>query len=421
MMGFSREEMLKLSVPDIDPVNDHEKFSKTFRSLVGSPPATFETAHRRKDGSMLPVEVTVSIIRIREEFFALSLVRNITERNQSADFLRESERRYRSLFENTLNGVAYCKIIYSSGQPQDFVYLDINSSFEKLTGLKDVRGKQATEIIPGIYESNSELLEIYGRVALTGKPEKFETHIKDLGGWFSVSVYSPEPEYFVTVFENITERKRAEESMLKLAAIEERQRLGRDLHDSVAQSIHSLVLFAETLTNILEKGKIKRSLEISERLQESARQALKETRLMLYELQPSVPEAEVDLLRGLEKRLSMVERRAGIRANVVLDGTVEEYPPEWNKELFWITIEALNNSLKHAQARNVKINIRCRPQRVELEIVDDGIGVDPARTRAGGMGLRSMSERAALLGGELTVLSNPGEGTCIRFCADIKE
>jgi two-component system cell cycle sensor histidine kinase/response regulator CckA len=104
-------------------------------------------------------------------------------------------------------------MICEDGAPRNFVYLKTNKAFEELTGLKDVVGKRVTELIPGIRESNSELFEIYGRVASTGRPEKFETYVEPLGIWFSVSVYSTEKEHFVAVFDNVTERKRAEEAL----------------------------------------------------------------------------------------------------------------------------------------------------------------------------------------------------------------
>jgi PAS domain S-box-containing protein len=217
----------------------------------------------------------------------------------------------------------------------------------------------------------------------------------------------------------LNERKRAEGAVSKLAAFEERQNLARELHDSVNQSIHSLVLFSETLTATLEKNHVDRARQIALRLQESARQALKETRLMLYELQPSDPERRVDLVPDLETRLETVERRAGVRAHITLEGSLEHLPPEWNENLFWIVIEALNNALKHAQARSVQISICSSPPHIELNVQDNGIGFDPSRPQIGGFGLRNMSERAGLLGGELTFDSAPGKGTCVSFVAEI--
>lgn len=138
----------------------------------------------------------------------------ICDQNEFEEKLQESERRYHLLFENMLDGFAYCKLLYDDfGHPIDFIYLDTNRAFEQLTGLKKVNGKRATEVFPGIKESHPELLEIYNRVASTGKPEKFEIEFKPLGIWLSISVYSTEKEHFIAVFDNVTESKRAEKAL----------------------------------------------------------------------------------------------------------------------------------------------------------------------------------------------------------------
>lgn len=140
------------------------------------------------------------------------------ERKRSEEALGHSEKQYRSLFENMLHGFAHCKMIYDEdGRPTDFIYLNVNCAFEKLTALTDVVGKRVTEVIPGIKEAHPELLEIYGRVVLTGQPERLELEFKPLEMWLSISVYSPSPEHFVAIFDNITERKQAELEVLKLS------------------------------------------------------------------------------------------------------------------------------------------------------------------------------------------------------------
>lgn len=138
-------------------------------------------------------------------------ISRLEARARSMAAIERSERHFRSLFENMLEGYAHCRMLFRKGMPEDFVFLEINPAFETMSGLKDVVGKRATEAIPGLCESNPELLEIYGRVAQGGRPEQFETYVAPLGRWFSVAVYCPEPEHVVITFDNITERKQAEQ------------------------------------------------------------------------------------------------------------------------------------------------------------------------------------------------------------------
>jgi diguanylate cyclase (GGDEF)-like protein/PAS domain S-box-containing protein len=135
-------------------------------------------------------------------------------RGRVLDAMAESERRYRSLFENMLEGFAYCKMLFDDrDRPIDFVYLDVNGAFGKLTGLENVVGKRFTEVIPGATDAHSELLEKYGRVVTTGKPESFEIEIKALGMWFLISAYGAGKGCFGATFENITERKQIEKTL----------------------------------------------------------------------------------------------------------------------------------------------------------------------------------------------------------------
>ncbi len=152
---------------------------------------------------------------------ALDSIEAGLERNRAEEELKRSEYFYRALFENMLNGFAYCRMIYDGEKPLDFVYLSVNRAFETQTGLKDVAGKRVSEVIPGICETDPGLFEIYGRVARSGIPEVFETYIKALKMWFEVTVYSPGRDYFVAVFNVITERKVVE---IRLRESEERFR-----------------------------------------------------------------------------------------------------------------------------------------------------------------------------------------------------
>jgi signal transduction histidine kinase len=203
------------------------------------------------------------------------------------------------------------------------------------------------------------------------------------------------------------------------AKLEERQRLGRDMHDSVNQSIHSLMLFSETLNSLLEKNQTEKALDVAMRIQESGRQALKEIRLLVFDTQSLLADNSKDLIRALEERLNMVERRVGIKAEIIYQGdAIVDRAPEWKENLYWMTIEALNNAIKHSQARKVQILISYTNKLLNVIIKDDGIGFNLNRIQNGGLGMRTMRERAELLHGDLMIESSPGMGTSICFKAE---
>jgi PAS domain S-box-containing protein len=140
---------------------------------------------------------------------AVHVTRDITEHKLSDEKIASSERLYHSLFD-TMNGFAYCRMLFENGNPVDFIYLLVNKSFELQTGLKNVSGKKVSEVIPGIRESDPKLFELYGRVAKTGQPEHLEIFLNALKMWLSISVYSPSQDHFIAVFDVITEEKNAE-------------------------------------------------------------------------------------------------------------------------------------------------------------------------------------------------------------------
>ncbi|MFA7594275.1 MAG: PAS domain S-box protein [Thiohalobacteraceae bacterium] len=118
---------------------------------------------------------------------------------------------YHAVFEHLLNGAAYCRMLFDGGRPCDFRFLYVNPAFERQTKLRDVVGRRATELVPGIDATDPRLFEILGRIARGDESEKFEIYLKSLTTWLSVSAYSPAPDHFVAMFDVVTERKLAEE------------------------------------------------------------------------------------------------------------------------------------------------------------------------------------------------------------------
>jgi signal transduction histidine kinase/HAMP domain-containing protein len=205
----------------------------------------------------------------------------------------------------------------------------------------------------------------------------------------------------------------------QLAVMRERERLARELHDSVTQSLYSLTLFAEAGRDLARDGELERVEGYLTRLGEIAQQALKEMRLLVYQLRPLALQRE-GLVGALQQRLDAVEGRVGVEARLLAEKLVE-LPASVEEGLYRIAQEALNNALKHAAATSVTVYIRIEDERVELEVVDDGQGFDPNTVSdRGGMGLASMRERAEKLGGSLTILSAPGEGTRVKVSVGVR-
>ena len=202
-----------------------------------------------------------------------------------------------------------------------------------------------------------------------------------------------------------------------LAVAEERRRLARDLHDSVTQSLYSLTLFAEAGQRLLRSGEIERVEKYLDRLSQTAQDALKEMRLLLYELRPWALESG-KLVETIQHRLDSVERRSGLTAHLITS-PLPPLPPRFEENLYHITLEALNNALKHAFASAVTVELCAGDNEIRLDVVDNGAGFDQAAVlQSGGMGLSNMRERAEELGGSFSVESSLSgtPGTKVRAC-----
>jgi PAS domain S-box-containing protein len=216
-------------------------------------------------------------------------------------------------------------------------------------------------------------------------------------------------EQLGVVVENARLRNQAEQLMV----LEERNRLARELHDSVTQSLYSVTLFAEAGLNLTQKNEYKRIGSLFADVLETSQQALKEMRLLVHKLRPSILEKE-GLVRALQHRLKAVEGRAGIKNQLIVEGTLD-LTNELEETLFHVAQEALNNSLKHAHATEVRVYLRQNEQDLILLVKDNGRGFDPETAAEGsGLGLISMRERVEKLGGEIIYQSVAGQGTEIQ-------
>jgi signal transduction histidine kinase len=210
------------------------------------------------------------------------------------------------------------------------------------------------------------------------------------------------------------QRTRLIEQTEQAAALQERQRLARELHDSVAQLIYSQVLFAGAGLKVLKNGDHVLSEEYLNRIHQVAQQALKEMRLLVFELRPSET-LEDGLQRAIERRLESVEKRSNLTVKFDVD---EPLNLDSSREiaLYYIAMEALNNVVKHSGANEVSIAIHVEKPGIRMFIEDNGCGFEPSSIhQAGGMGLINMHDRANAVGARLEIISEVGKGTKIEI------
>ena len=228
----------------------------------------------------------------------------------------------------------------------------------------------------------------------------------------AIALFRALADQLAILAENARLRQIQNESLVQ----EERNRLARDLHDSVTQALYALALYAETTSNAVRRGRSDQLDQRLDRIAAAARQALREMRLLLYELRPASQQT-ARVAESLLLRLDAVESRAGIAVLAEIDETLV-LPAAWEADVYWIAIEALNNSLKHASAKRVHVKLAHEQDSLILAVEDDGAGIPPEQAghaQSGGLGLRSMHDRARRLGGCLDITASPLGGAAVHL------
>jgi diguanylate cyclase (GGDEF)-like protein/PAS domain S-box-containing protein len=213
MLGYTKQEALCLNVSDIDVVDSQEVIDRRIRNMQLHGGDLFESRHRRKEGAIIQVEVSIRYLPLKSAFSVF--IRDITQRKQAEEALKKSEDRLRSVFNAMSEGFSIQEVICDqAGKPVDLRFIEANPAFESQTGVKNVDslGHTLRELFP---QSESYWIERYGKVALTGEPTRFDAVFGPLNKHYQVSAFQTEPGRFGVTFMDISEIKRVEAELLK--------------------------------------------------------------------------------------------------------------------------------------------------------------------------------------------------------------
>jgi PAS domain S-box-containing protein len=451
LIECKHEEAVGINIGDLGIFKNPNERNQLANSLKNGKIRDFEIEIQTKKGKHLTVLAAIDKFSHRGETYILLTVVDITERKKIEEALTISEQKYRMLFSNMTNGFAYCKMIEDpEGKPLDFVYLEVNDSFEELTGLKKsmVIGKTISEAIPAAKRDHPEIFEIYGRVASTGKSEHFELFFKPLSVWLSIFVYSPKIGYFVAVFENVTEKRQMDKLMeeysegLELTVADRTQELVRaqnrlveverfsaigELAGMVGHDLRNPLTGIKNAAYMLRKNQSKLVDNNSTEMLNTIDRAVDHANSIVGDLLDFSREIHLELEEHSPKSfVNYVLLAIKIPSNIVITQHIEESP------CFWVDANKMErvftNLIKNAidampNGGRLEISSHQNADKIDFAFTDNGVGMSQeviakiftplftTKSQGMGFGLAICKRIIEAHGGKITVESNPGKGT----------
>lgn len=435
LLGEFRSKLLQQHFVRFVAPEDKDAWQVHFRqALTHGGKQLCELRLQRGDGTVFEAGLDCLLTATGDAAPALRIVlTDITAR-------KRAEAGYRSMFDNMLNGCAYCRMVFENGEPKDFVFLNVNNAFASLTGFNDVVGKRVTEVVPGIRESDPGLFEIYGRVTKTGQAELVEVFVEAVQEWFSISVYRPEAEHFVAIFEVITGRRQAQKQLsaanarleqlaaeqaenlrelaseLTYAEQRERDRLYELLHDDMQPL---LVAARLALSSVDLRTAAEDHLRVAQQACEHISQVIEVARTLSLQLSPPLIR-ERGLAPALESLCYWIKCNYGIE--VALSSAPDAEPCDVALRLlcFNAVRELLMNVVKHGGTTQVALVLAIEERdSLHITVTDHGSGFDAAAIRVGS-GLAAIERRLGMVSGSLQIDSHPGMGTVARIAVPLR-
>jgi PAS domain S-box-containing protein len=426
-LGYSREELLSMRVFDIAPDIDAAEWTGRTKALRRDKSQTVFGHHVRKDGTKFPVEVNVGLVRLDRDYL-VAVVRNVTERKQAEEELRESERRLSDMLRN-LDLIA---VMFD----RDAHIIYCNDYLLRLTGWQreEVIGRDWFELFlpPEIVD---DLEDVHSNL-LADQPFAwhYENEIVTRSGarrlirWNNSLLRSPSGDVIgsASIGEDITDRKQAEGALRRLSVSllqtrdEERRRIARELHDSTGQKLAALAMNLSLIgksTEMLDARAREALAESVALLDQSAR----EIRTLSYLLHPPMLD-ERGLAAAVRWFTDGFSQRSGVKVKLEVPPDLPRLPEEIEMTLFRIVQEGLTNAHRHSGSSTATIRLTAEPNRVQLEVRDAGKGLSAPQAdsdkTALGVGITGMRERVKQLGGEME-METGARGTIVRVAVPL--
>lgn len=410
--GYKPQELiLKNFIEYVNPDQRSEVLRNFQRGTIAgeSLPTKFQMIN--KDGTLTWVEAVGKTLydESGKPMQQIGVLRDISYQTKIEEQLRQSEEKYRSLVEKI------SEVIYSINLQGEVTF--ISPSVEAFLGYSpdEVIGKRFTDFVAPeeFVRINKNFEEISAGKELKSQEYKALTkcgHIRWMRTSSSPKLEGGQVTSIQGVITDITDRKLAEEQLSQAAAIAERERLARELHDSVTQTLYSITAISEALPHIWDMNQ-EQALEGLQEINKLSNAALTEMRTLLLELRPGALEKQ-----NLAELIHQIVIGLRGKSKIPVELEVVNYcslPSDIQIKLYRITQESLNNIVKHSRAKHAQVCLDCKPDRVNLTISDDGVGFNPKSVKSHHLGLDIMRQRAEEIGAILKIESGPDTGTKI--------
>lgn len=387
-------------------------------ALKGEVISGLETRRQRKDGTLVDIAIWTAPLRDGAGGITgvMGVMADLSERREAERAVREAEEKYRNIFDNAVEG------IYQSSPAGEA--LTANPALARIF-LYDSPDELQVEMadISKLYVDPQRRDEFVRLLEESEEVTGFESEAFRRDGsviWITESARAVRDEsgellYYEGSIQDITERKEAEQTVRDLAVLGERNRLAREIHDTLAQGFTGIVLQLEAAEQILDENPI----EVADHLDKAkalGRYCLQEARRSVWDLAPQALE-EQPLVDALPEEVRSWDASGEESASFTLSGEARGLHPNTQRALLRICQESLANVRKHARASTIDVVLTFYPEAVGLEILDDGQGFDRNETReaadASGFGITGMEQRARLLKGTLDITARDGGGTYV--------